>query len=332
MLLAEKKKKMEICLKLFSILTELTDYKIEQYKWFDINKSNNLYNITKLVQNLDLLPLYFIHNCGIIYHSKANENDPNNLNNIASYMYFIQKLGLLYNYNDIYPDVNKDKNRNNEKYIIIHQDSFSRVNFNVLNLTEKKEKILLEENNIFIIFTDNFDEYLNRNSSHMQDKFKIFFVVTKISENLFKIQRKYNSKKKEEINYINIDEFFLNEFIIDIENQSSFQLIINMIKSIDILIKTNLKNVETNKSTIDFMGKNKESEEMFEKGGRKRGNSMILNNQDILINDDYVNTIENSDNNLSNFERRINYIDEKELWNDNNESSLKKRYQLMCKL
>ena len=29
-----------------------------------------------------------------------------------------------------------------------------------------------------------------------------------------------------------------------------------MIKSIDILIKTNLKNVETNKSTIDFIEKN----------------------------------------------------------------------------
>ena len=107
MMLAEKKKIMKNCLKLFSILTELTDFKIEQYKWFDIIKNNNLYNITKLIQNLDMIPLYFIHNCAIVYHPEKNSES--SANDMAIYMNFIQKLGILCNYNDLYPDYNYNK-------------------------------------------------------------------------------------------------------------------------------------------------------------------------------------------------------------------------------
>jgi len=267
-ILAEKRKKMKNCLKLFSIITELTDFKIEQYKWFDISKNDNLYNLTKLIQNLDILPLYFIHNSAIIFHSIDNENNPEYINSLASYMYFIQKLGLLYNYNDIYPDLNKRNNNininNNEKYIIINQDSFTRINFNILNLTEKNEKKLLEENNIIFIWAENSDEYQIPNDFIPQDKFKIFFILTKISERLYKIQRKYNLKKKNEIALI-IDDIFLNEFIIDIENQSSIQMLINMIKNIDILIKFDIKNNKANKNKVDFVEKNKDNKEFMNK-------------------------------------------------------------------
>ena len=328
-ILAEKKKKMKNCLKLFSILTELTDFKIEQYKWFDIYKNNNLYNITKLIQNLDILPLYFIHNCAIIFHSNDNENNPYYLNSIASYMYFIQKLGLLYNYNDIYPDLNKRNNNinmnNNEKYIMINQDSFTRINFNILNLTEKNENQLLEENNIIFIWTENLDEYQIPKDFISQDKFKIFFIITKISERLYKIQRKYNSKRKSEIVLI-IDELFLNEFIIDIENQSSIQMVINMIKNIDILIKVDVKN--NNKNKIDFMDKNKDNKEFSNNIEKTRVKSMILDNKSILISDNYINATESSG---SNFDLSSNYIDEKELLDDS-DSSLKKRYLLLSKL
>ena len=70
----QKKKMMENSLKLFSIITELTDYKIEKYKWIDVSKDNNLYNITKLAQYLDLLPVYFCYNCSLIYYSET-KND-----------------------------------------------------------------------------------------------------------------------------------------------------------------------------------------------------------------------------------------------------------------
>jgi hypothetical protein len=136
----QKKRMMENGLKLFSIMAELTDYKVEKYKWIDISKDNNLYNITKLTQYLDLLPVYFCYNCGLIYYSETK----NDVNSLASYMYFIEKLGSLFDYYDFYPDKNKkdlsskiiNKNNQKDKYIIINQDSFVRINFHVINLTQ----------------------------------------------------------------------------------------------------------------------------------------------------------------------------------------------------
>ena len=310
MMLAEKKKIMKNCLKLFSILTELTDFKIEQYKWFDIIKNNNLYNITKLIQNLDMIPLYFIHNCAIVYHPEKNSES--SANDMAIYMNFIQKLGILCNYNDLYPDYNYNKkNKNNitnadsEKYIIINQDSFTRVNFNILKLTEKDENKIIDENNIIFYWkNDNFNGLgTTPNPCSHEKKFKIFFIITRITDNLYKIQRKYNTRKKEVINYL-IDELFSNEFIIDIENQSAIQMLINLIKSIDIIIKIYIKN-ETNKNK-----------------------NIILENQNIRINEDKVDDIEEKKNNL---DVELNYINESELMNENY-SPLMKRYKLMSKL
>ena len=310
MMLAEKKKIMKNCLKLFSILTELTDFKIEQYKWFDIIKNNNLYNITKLIQNLDMIPLYFIHNCAIVYHPEKNSES--SANDMAIYMNFIQKLGILCNYNDLYPDYNYNKKNNNnitnadsEKYIIINQDSFTRVNFNILKLTEKDENKIIDENNIIFYWkNDNFNGLgTTPNPFSHEKKFKIFFIITRITDNLYKIQRKYNTRKKEVINYL-IDELFSNEFIIDIENQSAIQMLINLIKSIDIIIKIYIKN-ETNKNK-----------------------NIILENQNIRINEDKVNDIEEKKNNL---DVELNYINESELMNENY-SPLMKRYKLMSKL
>ena len=59
--------------------------------------------------------------------------------------------------------------------------------------------------------------------------------------------------------------------------------------------------------------------------------SIILDNQNIIINDDYMSAIGNDSSNLNNFDLRGNYIDENELMNDNN-SSLQKRYLLLSKL
>ena len=315
LILAEKKKMMKNCLKLFSILTELTDFKIERYKYFDVNENNNLYNITKLIQNLDLIPLYFIHNCAFIYHSEINDT---NVNSIVSYMNFIQKLGTLYNYNDLYPD--KNNNNDFERNIIINQDSFTRINFNILNLTEKDENKLLEQNDIIFIWSDEISSSSNYCCTN-EKKIKIFFVLIKITEKLYKIHRKYNNKKKEEINYI-IDELFFSEFVIDIENQSSIQMLINMIKTIDILLKIYNNN---NKNNIDFI---ENDEENNDENGRTRVKSIVLDNQNILVSDDYMNTVEENGNN---FDLRANYIDENELMNEN-ESPLMKRYKLMSKL
>ena len=330
-LLAEKKKKVKNCLKLFSILTELTDFKIEQYKWYDITKNNNLYNLTKFTQNLDLLPLYFIHNCALLYHS---QNSDINENNMAEYLCFIQKLGMLYNYDDIYPNLfnlNKNIQNNNNKdidrYIVINQDSLTRINFNILNLTEKDKNKLINENDIIFIWLDKFEEYLIPNQYCFQNKVKLFFIVTRISDRLYKIQRKYNTFKKGEINYI-IDELFLNEFIIDIESQTAIQILINMIKSIDLLIKIYNKNIDIKQTKIDFMEKNSENNEYIENEHKARTNSIILDNQNILISDDYMNTVGESGNN---FDIRAKYIDENEL-KDQIDSPFKIRYQLMGKL
>ena len=310
MILAEKKKMMKNCLKLFSILTELTDFKIEQYKWFDIAKKNNLYNITKLIQNLDMIPLYFIHNCAIIYHPEKNKDT--SADHIATYMNFIQKLGILFNYNDLYPDYNynkKNHNNNNvinadfEKYIIINQDSFTRINFNILKLTEKDENKLIEENIIIFYWkNDNFDDSETDTEHYLKEKnIKIFFIITRITEKLYKIQRKYNTKKKEIIHYL-IDELFYNEFIIDIENQSTIQMLINLIKRIDIIIKTYSKK-ETNKA------KNK---------------NIPLDNQNNINTDDEMHNFEEEINNF-------NYVNEDELMKDN-DSPMMKRFKLMSKI
>ena len=284
----------------------------------------------KLIQNLDILPLYFIHNCGVLYYSKNKENNTNYLNSLASYMYFIQKLGLIFNYNDLYPDLNKKKNNDKEKYIIINKDSFSRINFNIINLTEKDEKDLFEKNNIILIYNENSEGYQIKNKSFPEDKLKVFFIIEEINERFYKIQRKYNSKKKREINYI-IDEIFLNEFIIDIENQSSIQMIINMIKIIDILLKEDNNKIKRNKNKIEFLEQCKDNVEYINNDETKSMKSIVLDNQNIIINDDYMSAIGNDSNNLNNFDLRGNYIDESELMNDNN-SSLQKRYLLLSKL
>ena len=317
LIIAEKKKMMKNSLKLFSILTELTDFKIERYKYFDVNEDNNLYNITKLIQNLDLIPLFFIHNCAFIYNSKISEN---NVNNIISYMNFIQKLGVLYNYNDLYPD--KNNSNDFDKDIIVNQDSFTRINFNILNLTEKDENKLLEQNDIIFIWENEIGTSFNFCCE--EKKIKIFFILIKITEKFYKIHRKYNTKKKEEINYI-IDEIFFNEFIIDVENQSSIQMLINMIKSIDVLLKIYNDYNKVNQNKVDLIDNKEENNDEYEKIKVK---SIVLDNQNILVSDDYINKDEENGNN---FDLRANYIDENELMNEK-ESPLKKRYKLMSKL
>ena len=257
-----------------------------------------------------MIPLYFIHNCAIVYYPEKNSES--SANDMAIYMNFIQKLGILCNYNDLYPDYNYNKKNNNnitnadsEKYIIINQDSFTRVNFNILKLTEKDENKIIDENNIIFYWkNDNFNGLgTTPNPCSHEKKFKIFFIITRITDNLYKIQRKYNTRKKEVINYL-IDELFSNEFIIDIENQSAIQMLINLIKSIDIIIKIYIKN-ETNKNK-----------------------NIILENQNIRINEDKVNDIEEKKNKL---DVELNYINESELMNENY-SPLMKRYKLMSKL
>ena len=245
---AEQKKKMkENCLKLFSIMAELTDYKVEQYKWFDVTNNNNLNTITKLVQNIDLLPVYFCYNCGLIYYHKGNI-DPDCM---ASYLFFMEKLGSLFDYYDFYPEKNihdssKFINRKNtkEKYIIINQDSMTRINFNVLNLTEKDENIIVEDNDIIFIWIDNLNPTYNYNVKVCKNKIKIFFTIIKITEYIYKIQRKYNQKRTPLIQ--KIEDLFINDFIINIYEKSSIQLLLNMIVQIEILVKNYYRNIGKN--------------------------------------------------------------------------------------
>ena len=120
----------------------------------------------------------------------------------------------------------------------------------------------------------------------------------------------------------------MNEFIIDIENQSSIQMLINMIKNIDILIKFDIKHNKANKNKVDFVEKNKDNKEFMNNDEKSRVKSIILDNQSILINDNYMNVMGNNENN---FDFNSNYIDENELLEEN-DSALKKRYLLLSKL
>ena len=322
-LFSEQKKKIkENCLKLFSIMTELTDYKIEQYKWLDVTKNNNLHNITKLVQNLDLLPVFFCYNCGLIYYYKG-KNDPNC---IASYMYFIEKLGILFDYYDFYAEKYKNisklinKKMKKEKYIIINQDSLIRINFHILNLTEKDENKIIEDNNIIFIWVDSSNKMYDFNINVCKNKIKIFFIITKITENFYKIQRKNNLPKNVLVE--TIDDLFVNDFIIDIENQSSVQLLLNMIIQIEILIKTfnrNL-NIKMKKGKLNLSNEINDNNNI---------NNIMLDYQNILDNDDHNNPSVNNINN--NLEDKENYLIENDI-KDDNVSSFKKRYDLINKL
>jgi hypothetical protein len=311
---AEQKKKMkENCLKLFSIMAELTDYKVEQYKWIDITKNNNLYNVTKLVQNLDLLPIYFCYNCGLIYYQKGNTDS----NCVASYMYFMEKLGSLFDYYDFYPEKSSNissklinKKNVKEKYIIINQDSMIRINFNVLNLTEEDENKIVEDNNIIFIWIDDLNRTYDYNINVCKNKIKIFFIIKKITEHYYKIQRKYNQPKNPLIQ--KIEDLFMNNFIIGIDNQSSIQLLLNMIVQIEILIKNyyNKNNITKNnkKNTNGTINDN--------------NNDMMLDNQKTFIKD-------NCNNN--NCVDKDSYLNENYII-DENISSFKKRYDLISKL
>ena len=330
----QKKKMMDNCLKLFSIMAELTDYKLEQYKWIDLTQDNNLYNITKFVQNLDLLPVYYCYNCGLIYYNET-ENDPKSL---ASYMYFIEKLGSLYDYFDFYPDNNKkdlsnkliNKDIQKDKYIIINQDSLIRVNFHVLNLTEKDKNKIIEENNIIFIWIDDLNNSYDFNTNAFDDKIKVFFIISKISENYFKIHRKYNQIAKKEIMKV-IEELFLSEFIIDIECQSSIQLLLNMIMHIEILIKISNQKIDIKNNKMAFLKKQKENDKINTNNSDNNENdnsvkNIVLDNQNILISDDYINS-----SGCTTFGEKENNLNEKDIM-DKNINSFKKRYELINKL
>ena len=330
----QKKKMMDNCLKLFSIMAELTDYKLEQYKWIDLTQDNNLYNITKFVQNLDLLPVYYCYNCGLIYYNET-ESDPKSL---ASYMYFIEKLGSLYDYFDFYPDNNKkdlsnkliNKDIQKDKYIIINQDSLIRVNFHVLNLTEKDKNKIIEENNIIFIWIDDLNNSYDFNTNAYDDKIKIFFIISKISENYFKIHRKYNEIAKNEIMNV-IEELFLSEFIIDIECQSSIQLLLNMIMHIEILIKISNQKIDIKNNKMAFLKKQKENDKINTNNSDNNENdnsvkNIVLDNQNILISDDYINS-----SGCTTFGEKENNLNEKDIM-DKNINSFKKRYELINKL
>ena len=323
----QKKRMMENGLKLFSIMAELTDYKVEKYKWIDISKDNNLYNITKLTQYLDLLPVYFCYNCGLIYYSETK----NDVNSLASYMYFIEKLGSLFDYYDFYPDKNKkdlsskiiNKNNQKDKYIIINQDSFVRINFHVINLTQIDKNKLIGENNIIFIWIDNSNNSYDYNTNICNDKVKVFFIISQITENLYKIQRKYNQIGKAFIVQV-IEELFINDFIIDIESQSSIQLLLNMIMSIDILIK--IQNI--NKNKLNYMKTQNESNKKNENiidNDKNTVKKTLLDNQNKVISNHNISP--SGCNN--NFEEI--FLNENDIM-DENISSIRKRYELINKL
>ena len=329
----QKKKMMENSLKLFFIMADLTDFKVEHYKWIDITKNNNLYNITKLIQNLDLLPVYFCYNCGLIYYSETI----NDSNCLASYMYFMEKLGSLFDYFDFYPEKNKkdltskliNKDSEKDKYIIINQDSLIRINFYVLNLTEKDKNKIIDENNIIFIWIDNSNNSYDYNTNVCSDKIKVFFIISKLTESFYKIQRKYNQMPKAQIIQV-IEELFINEFIIDLGNQSSIQLLINMIMQIDILIKVHNKNLNINKNKISFMKKQNEinmNNKNIKEDNKNDVKNLILDNQNILISDDYMGPTGRS----KIIEEKENYLNENDI-RDENISSFKKRYDLINRL
>ena len=308
---AEQKKKMkENCLKLFSIMAELTDYKVEQYKWFDVTNNNNLNTITKLVQNLDLLPVYFCYNCGLIYYHKGNI-DPDCM---ASYMFFMEKLGSLFDYYDFYPEKNihdssKFINRKNtkEKYIIINQDSMTRINFNVLNLTEKDENIIVEDNDIVFIWIDNLNPTYNYNVKLCKKKIKIFFIIIKITEYIYKIQRKYNQERSPLVQ--TIEDLFINDFIINIYEKSSIQLLLNMIVQIEILVKNYYKNIgknNNNNKTNEINENNNKDFEVFVNqyiSDRYNSNYIISDDKESYLIENYI-----IDENISSFQKRYDLI------------------------
>ncbi len=205
-----------------------------------------------------------------------------------------------------------------EKYIIINQDSLIRINFHILNLTEKDENKIIEDNNIIFIWIDSSNKIYDFNINVCENKIKIFFIITKITEHFYKIQRKYNHPKHALIE--TIDELFVNDFIIDIENQSSVQLLLNMIIQIEILIKTFYRNINIKMKK----GKLNLSNEINDNNNI---NNIMLDYENIFDNDD-INTPSENNNNL---EDKDNYLIEKDIMDDN-VSSFKRRYDLINKL
>ena len=241
-------------------------------------------------------------------------------------MYFIEKLGILFDYYDFYAEKYKNisklinKKMKKEKYIIINQDSLIRINFHILNLTEKDENKIIEDNNIIFIWVDSSNKMYDFNINVCKNKIKIFFIITKITENFYKIQRKNNLPKNVLVE--TIDDLFVNDFIIDIENQSSVQLLLNMIIQIEILIKTfnrNL-NIKMKKGKLNLSNEINDNNNI---------NNIMLDYQNILDNDDHNNPSVNNINN--NLEDKENYLIENDI-KDDNVSSFKKRYDLINKL
>ena len=334
----QRNKMIENCIKIFSIIVELTDYKVENYKWIDLSKNDNLNSVTKLIQNLDLVPLYFCYDCGLIYYSSnISDNSKNNIKCLASYVYFMGKLGTLYDYYDFYPDkerkISSNKFNKKEKYIVINEDTLTRINFNIMNLTEKDKNKIIEENYINIIWIDNLNYYYDYNVNIFTKKLKVFFIISQISENFYKIQRKYNQFEKNEVLKV-IDEIYANDLIINIDNQSSIQLLLNMITQIQILIKNYIAISEEDKLVVEVNGVDEnltlshinsiDSENRLEK--RESIRSIVLDNQNIIINDNYVPPSNNTIN--SERTKSINLTNA----NDENMSSFQKRFEIINSL
>ena len=195
-------------------------------------------------------------------------------------------------------------------------------------MTENDKNKIIENNNIIFIWIDNLNNSYDYNTNVYSDKIKVFFMIYKLTENFYKIQRKYNQMLKSPIIQV-IEELFINDFIIDIGNQSSIQLLINMIMHIDILIKTYNKNLDINRNKKAFAKKQNDAN-INEKNNEENINSvknMVIDNQNILISDNYKN--ESGKNGI--IEDKENYLNENDIMDDNI-FSFKKRYELLNKL
>ena len=217
----------------------------DSYKYYS-NSINDLNNISHQINNIDKSIIYNEMEINVMYI--INYNNTNNLDNIH-FKNFMKFLNILSSQEE---EINFMRINDNNEFI--YTDNFNITKYVINNNSQKHNQNYNYE--ICLIFNNTLQNKTINNSGittninifNNNDKVYLYIFIIPISQEYWKIEFKFNSKKKDEflekIKYI-LDNNFLNCYILSIKNDFSYivhhlKILISLLQDLICLIKKDI--------------------------------------------------------------------------------------------
>ena len=237
----------------------------DSYKYYS-NSINDLNNISHQINNIDKSIIYNEMEINVMYI--INYNNTNNLDNIH-FKNFMKFLNILSSQEE---EINFMRINDNNEFI--YTDNFNITKYVINNNSQKHNQNYNYE--ICLIFNNTLQNKTINNSGittninifNNNDKVYLYIFIIPISQEYWKIEFKFNTKKKDEflekIKYI-LDNNFLNCYILSIKNDFSYivhhlKILISLLQDLICLIK---KDINDKKLLTKLQGI--KHEEIFER-------------------------------------------------------------------